>query len=156
MKIAVGSDHAGYELKERVRELLREMGHVVTDFGTDSAESIDYPDFAAAVSNAVASGKADRGVLVCFTGVGMSMAANKVRGVRAALGFDAGEVALTRAHNDANVLTLGAKYTDEAAAAKLIGVFLETEFEGGRHARRVAKMMALEPAAPGENETERK
>ena len=144
MKIAIGSDHAGFALKEQLREILARNGHEVADFGTDSAESTDYPDFAIPVGRAVVDGKADRGILVCSTGVGMSMTANKIAGVRAALAVNEDEVSLTRSHNDANVLTLGAKYTDAATAEALIDVFLNTEFEGGRHARRVDKIRALE------------
>jgi ribose 5-phosphate isomerase B len=144
MKIAIGSDHAGFALKERIREALTAKGHEVKDFGTDSPDSIDYPDFAAPVAKAVSGGDVERGVLVCYTGVGMSIAANKVRGVRAALGTNSEEVGLTRRHNDANVLTIGARYTDEATANELVDVFLSTDFEGGRHQRRVSKMMALE------------
>jgi RpiB/LacA/LacB family sugar-phosphate isomerase len=149
MRIAIGADHAGFSLKERVREILSGKGHAVVDFGTDGPESADYPDFAAAVGHSVVSGEADRGILVCSTGVGMSMAANKIHGVRAAVGVNAEEVGLTRGHNDANILALGAKYTDEATAAALIDVFLNTPFEGGRHARRVAKMIALEETEKG-------
>jgi glycine hydroxymethyltransferase len=126
----------------------------VVDFGADSAQSTDYPDYAAAVAREVASGRADRGVLVCLTGVGMSMAANKIPGIRAALGISVEEVRLVRAHNDANILTLGAKFVDAATAEALLDVFLETEFEGGRHSRRVAKIARLEctagPAPPVE------
>ena len=117
-------------------DVLRQTGHEVCDFGTNSAESTDYPDYALRVAKAVASGTAERGVLVCGSGVGMSIAAtNKVRGVRAALGVTSEEVRLTRAHNNANVLTLGARFTDPAGAAELLQVFLETPFEGGRHER---------------------
>jgi ribose 5-phosphate isomerase B len=144
MKIAVGADHAGFSLKERVREILSGKGHAVVDFGTNSPQSADYPDFAAAVGRSVVAGDVDRGILVCSTGVGMSMAANKIAGVRAAVGVNADEVSLTRAHNDANILALGAKYTDEATAEELVDIFLNTPFDGGRHARRVAKIMALE------------
>ena len=144
MRIAIGADHAGFSLKERIREILSSKGHDVVDFGTNSPESTDYPDFAVPVGNSVVSGETDRGILVCSTGVGMSIAANKIDGVRAALGVNADEVNLTRSHNDANVLTLGAKYTDEATAEELVDVFLSTPFDGGRHARRVAKIMALE------------
>jgi len=144
MKIAIGSDHAGFTLKEGIRELLRGKGYEVEDFGTTSDESTDYPDFAAAVARAVAAGAAARGILVCSTGVGMSIAANKVRGIRAALGVNPDEVALSRAHNNANVLTMGAKYTDLSTAGELIDIFLATKFDGVRHARRVGKIMALE------------
>ncbi|HEY4363879.1 MAG TPA: ribose 5-phosphate isomerase B [Bryobacteraceae bacterium] len=144
MKIALGADHAAFPLKNHLRDALRQDGHEVIDFGTDSADSTDYPDYAKPVAQSVASGAADRGILVCTTGMGMCIAANKVHGVRAALAMNADEVRLTRLHNNANVLTLGAKYTDDAAADELVRLFLETPFEGGRHQRRVDKIMAME------------
>lgn len=144
MKIAIGADHAGFALKERLRQRLAEQGHDVTDVGTVSAESCDYPDYAQQVARDVSEGRVDRGILVCSTGIGMAMAANKVTGVRAAPAQSEDEVRLTREHNDANVLTIGARYLDEEQAVTLISVFLNTEFSGGRHARRVAKMGALE------------
>lgn len=145
MKIAIGADHAGFQLKQEIAAKLAEMGHEVRDFGTESADSTDYPDYAGKVGSAVASGDSERGVLVCSTGVGMSMAANKIHGVRAALAMNEDEVRLTREHNDANVLTLGARYFDAAHALELIRTFLETPFDGGaRHARRVAKIAGLE------------
>ena len=144
MKIAVGADHAGFALKERLTEKLKADGHEVVDLGTHSAESTDYPDFAAAVGRKVVAGEADRGLLVCSSGVGMSIAANKIRGVRAALGFTADEVSYTRRHNDANVLALGAKYTEEPEAKALLDTFLSTPFEGGRHQRRLDKIKKLE------------
>jgi ribose 5-phosphate isomerase B len=147
MKIAIGADHAGFELKNQLGDILRQSGHEVCDFGTNSAESADYPDYAARVAKAVASGIVERGVLVCGSGVGMSIAANKVRGVRAAVGVSLEEVRLTRAHNNLNVLTLGARFTDAEMARQLLQVFLETPFEGGRHARRVAKISQLETQA---------
>jgi len=147
MKISIGSDHAGFQLKERLREWLRSRGHEVVDHGTHSEESCDYPDFAAAVARDVAEGRADRGVLVCWTGVGMAIAANKVRGVRAAPAVWPEQVRLSRAHNDANVVTFGARFTDAEAAEALLEVFLNTPFDGGRHARRVGKITALEEAA---------
>jgi ribose 5-phosphate isomerase B len=144
MKIFVGADHAGYKLKDEIADGLRAAGHEVTDVGTNGPESVDYPDFAGSVARAVSTGEADRGILVCFTGVGMSMAANKVHGVRAALAMNTDEIALTRQHNDANVLTIGAKYTTPETANEYVKVFLETPFEGGRHERRVNKISALE------------
>lgn len=147
MKIAIGADHAGFELKNQLGDALRQTGHEVCDFGTNSAESTDYPDYAARVAKAVAGGTVERGVLVCGSGVGMSIAANKVPGVRAALGVTPEEVRLTRAHNDANVLTLGARFTELPLAQQLLQTFLETPFEGGRHARRVAKIAQLEDEA---------
>lgn len=147
MKIAIGADHAGYQLKQSLCEYLKAKGHEVEDFGTHSDASCDYPDFGLAVARRLAAGQAERGILVCSTGVGMSIAANKVHGVRAALGTTAEEVFLVRSHNDANVLTLGARYLDQQAAENLVHTFLTTDFEGGRHSRRVGKMMAAETAA---------
>ena len=144
MKIAIGADHAGFSLKEQLRRKLSGEGYEVVDFGTGSPESCDYPDFARAVGRDVAQGGSDRGILVCSTGIGMAMAANKVDGVRAAPAESDDEVKMTREHNDANVLTLGAKYMDENRAMELIDIFLKTEFAGGRHARRVEKIAQLE------------
>jgi ribose 5-phosphate isomerase B len=144
MKIAIAADHAGVELKRHLRERLEAAGHQVTDYGANTTESVDYPDYAAPVARAVASGAAERGILICGSGVGMSIAANKFRGVRAALGVSPEEVALTRQHNDANILTLGARFVAPATAEELVRVFLATPFEGGRHARRVEKLAALE------------
>jgi len=147
MRIAIGADHAGFPLKEQVRAALERKGHEVADYGTDSQQSTDYPDYAARVAREVAAGRADRGVLVCFTGVGMSMAANKIPGARAALGTSVEQVRLVRQHNDANILTLGGKFIDAATAEALLDTFLDTEFEGGRHSRRVAKIALLEGQA---------
>ena len=144
MKIAIGSDHAGFALKEQLRARLEKAGLEVADFGTHSPDSTDYPDYAEAVAREVAAGRADKGVLVCYTGVGMSIAANKVPGIRAALGVNVEEVQLTRAHNDANVLTLGARFTEPELAGEMVDAFLSTEFEGGRHGRRVGKIISLE------------
>jgi len=144
MKIAIAADHAGFVLKEKLRQTLAAEGHEVTDFGPASAESCDYPDYAQPVGRAVAAGRADRGILVCSTGIGMAMAANKIAGVRAAPAVSEDEVRLTREHNDANVLTLGARYLDESRALSMVHLFLDTEFAGGRHARRVAKIARLE------------
>jgi ribose 5-phosphate isomerase B len=144
MRIALGSDHAGFVLKEHLRLSLERAGHQVVDEGTHSTESCDYPNFAAPVAHDVADGRAERGVLVCGTGIGMSIAANKVAGIRAALGTGQEEVRLARAHNNANILTLGARFIEEPAADALVGVFLDTAFEGGRHARRLAEIAALE------------
>lgn len=144
MKIAMGADHAGFALKESLRQSLLREGHDVEDFGTNSAASCDYPDFAQAVGREVGSGRCDRGILVCSTGIGMAMAANKVDGVRAAPAQCDDEVRLTREHNDCNVLTLGARFLDEPRAGELVKIFLDTEFSGGRHARRVAKITRLE------------
>ena len=144
MKIAIGADHAGFELKEHVKSLLLASGYEVEDFGTNSTASVDYPDYAMAVAHEVARGNAERGVLVCMTGMGMAMAANKVHGIRAALGTNLEEVGLTRRHNDANILALSARYTPPQEADEMVQIFLNTGFEGGRHQRRVDEMMALE------------
>jgi ribose 5-phosphate isomerase B len=144
MKIAIGADHAGFALKDQVRDALRQAGHEVVDVGTNSLESTDYPDYAGAVAHDVVSGAADRGILVCSTGVGMSIAANKVDGIRAALAVNPEEVRLTRAHNDANIITIGARYTDPQTANEMVRIFLETPFDGGRHARRIGKISQLE------------
>jgi len=144
MRISIGADHAGFTLKESLRDMLAKEGHEVVDHGTNSTESVDYPDYAGAVANDVAGGHADRGILVCYTGVGMSIAANKIHGVRAALGTNIDEVRLVRGHNDANVLTLGARFTSPQDAQDMVREFLQTQFEGGRHARRTGKIAALE------------
>lgn len=149
MKIAVGADHGGFALKEHLREALRRDGHDIVDFGTNAPEPVDYPDYAAAVARSVARGDAALGILVCGTGVGMSIAANKVPGIRAALGVDAEQVRLTRTHNDANVLTLGGRFIDPDTADRLVQIFLETAFDGGRHGVRVAKIAELEQHAAG-------
>ena len=151
MKLALAADHAGFLLKERLREKLIACGHQVTDYGTDSEASVDYPDFAAAVAHAVRDGRADRGVLVCGTGIGMSIAANKIDGIRAALLTDEETARLSREHNDANVMTVGGRTTPPARARAIVRVFLATEFVGGRHARRVGKIASLEssPADTG-------
>ena len=140
MKIAVGADHAGYELKQRLAEALQRDGHEVLDLGTNGTQSVDYPDFAGAVAGAVAAGRAERGLLVCGTGIGMSIRANREPGVRAAKCNDPLEARMARAHNDANVLCLGARVLDASVAEELVTLFLSTPFEGGRHAARVAKL----------------
>ncbi|MHC4248834.1 MAG: ribose 5-phosphate isomerase B [Planctomycetota bacterium] len=140
MKIAVGSDHAGFALKEHVRAHVEAAGHDVADVGTFSAESVDYPDFAAKVALAVVRGEAERGILVCGTGLGVSMTANRFRGVRAAPCTGEFAAEMTRRHNDANVLCLGGRLVTKELAERIVDVFLSTPFEGGRHARRVAKI----------------
>jgi ribose 5-phosphate isomerase B len=144
MRIAVGSDHAGFELKELVRPLLDDAGHQVVDVGTDSEESTDYPGHAADAARLVASGDADRAVIVCGSGVGVAIVANKVDGVRAVNAHDAEEAEMSRRHNDANVLALGGRRLDHANAGIIVERFLETEFEGGRHERRVQQISAVE------------
>ena len=144
LRIAMGADHGGYEQKEALKRWLEEKGHAVTDFGTDSAESVDYPDYAEPVARAVASGAADFGVLVCGTGIGMQMAANKVKGVRAANVVSPDFAKLSREHNDANVLTLSGRFVSLETNESIVDAFLSTGFSGGRHERRVAKIMAIE------------
>ena len=144
MKIALGCDHGGYELKKYVITVLEKLGHEYVDFGCDSTESCDYPDFGAAAAHAVADGKCDRGIVICTTGIGISISANKVKGIRCALCSDSLQAELTRRHNDANMLAMGAGFTGKNLAERMVEVFLTTGFEGGRHARRVDKMMSIE------------
>jgi ribose 5-phosphate isomerase B len=144
MKIALGADHAGFELKEKIKQHLLAKGITADDRGTDSPDSVDYPDYARVVGEEVASKQADRGILVCGTGIGMSMGANKVPGIRAAKVNSESEAQLSREHNDANVLALGARVLDEATALSIVDRWLETPFLGGRHQRRVDKIMAIE------------
>jgi len=144
MRISIGSDHAGFELKEKLEAHLREAGFDVDDVGTHNEESVDYPELAAKVGRAVASGDADRGVLVCGSGIGVAVAANKIKGVRAANVSDPEMARMSRLHNDANVVTMGGRYIDEDVARQIVDVFLATAFEGGRHQRRVDAIMALE------------
>lgn len=145
MEIAVGADHAGFALKQRIKQELEKQGHQVHDLGTNSGESVDYPDFAAKVCREVIGGQVQRGILVCGTGVGMAMAANKLPGIRAASVCGPVAARLSRAHNDANVLTLGARLLNETEALAIVRVWLETEFSGeGRHQRRVQKIAELE------------
>lgn len=144
MKLATGSDHGGYLLKDIVNDLLQKLGHQVIDVGTNSAESCDYPDFAKKVADTVASGKADLGILICGTGLGMSMAANKVAGIRAAVCCNEYMAKMARAHNDANIICIGERVTGAGLAAEMVKAFLDTAFEGDRHARRVGKINALD------------
>lgn len=144
MRIAIGSDHAGYELKQAVAPLLSERGHELVDVGTDSESSVDYPDFAARAARMVSAGEVERAVIVCGSGVGVSIVANKVDGVRAVNAHDAEEAEMSRRHNDANVLTLAGRRLPAVDAAAIADRFLETDFEGGRHARRVEKITAVE------------
>ena len=143
MRIALGADHAGVALKDDLKTLLDARGIAYTDFGTDTIQSVDYPDYAAAVAREVAAGRFDRGILVCGSGIGMAMAANRIRGVRAAAVVDEASARLSRQHNDANVLSLGARLTAAEEAKHLVEIFLDTPFEGGRHQRRVDKINAL-------------
>jgi ribose 5-phosphate isomerase B len=144
MRVSIGSDHAGFELKEKLEAHLRAMGHEVSDVGTHNDDSVDYPDLAAAVGTAVAKGEAERGVLVCGSGVGVAIAANKVDGVRAANVYDPEMAKMSRLHNDANVVTMGGRYLPEEVAREIVDTFLDTAFEGGRHQRRIDKITALE------------
>ena len=143
MKIALGADHKGYPYKEKVKGFLQEKGHQVQDFGTFSGESVDYPDFAIKVADAVSKGESERGILFCWTGIGMCISANKVKGIRAALCLNEEMAKLTRQHNDSNVLSLTAKFIREENLLKIVQVWLDTPFEEGRHQRRLDKI-ALE------------
>ena len=143
-RIAIGSDHAGYELKQHLIGVLTTGGHDVADFGTDSTETTDYPQFCAAVGRAVRSGEADLGIVVGGSGQGEQLAANKVHGVRAALCNDLFTARLARAHNDANVLSIGARVVGVGLAEEILSTFLATGFDGGRHARRVDQVMLIE------------
>ncbi len=148
MRIAIGSDHAGFEQKEALRVHLAEQGHTVADLGTDSAEkSVDYPDYAIAVGKSVAQGDADYGVLVCGTGLGMAIAANKVEGVRAVNVTDPEFAKLAREHNDANVVAVSGRFIDESVNERIVDAFLATAFEGGRHSDRVGKITKAERTA---------
>jgi ribose 5-phosphate isomerase B len=144
MKIALGADHAGFPLKEKIKRWLSEQGQQVDDKGTLSLDSVDYPDYARKVGEEVAARKADRGVLVCGSGIGMSIAANKVPGVRAANAHTVYEAQLSREHNDANVLTLGARVLTDDEAHSILDMWLRTKFAGGRHQRRVEKIAQIE------------
>ena len=144
MRIALGADHAGVHLKADIKKFLDERGVPYTDFGTNTTDSVDYPDFAETVARAVADGSHDRGLLFCGSGIGMAMAANKVPGVRAASAVDDVSTRLSREHNDANVLALGERMTPAVTARQLVATFLDTPFAGGRHQRRVDKISALD------------
>ena len=144
LRIAVGSDHAGFHLKESVRDYLKKKGFEVEDLGTNSTESVDYPDYAVKVARRVAAKQADFGVLMCGTGLGVAITANKIHGVRAAPCNDTLSAQLARSHNNANILTMGGRLTDAATAEKIVDSWLATSFLGGRHARRVDKISALE------------
>jgi ribose 5-phosphate isomerase B len=153
MKIALASDHAGFEEKERLKPLLRELGLEFEDLGTVSEESVDYPDYARKVAERVAHGDAEQGVLVCGSGTGMAIAANKVLGVRAAVAWSEETARLARQHNDANVLALGARTTPQGDIPKIIRAWFETKFDGGRHAERVEKIMQIEESQSPKEET---
>jgi len=143
--IAIGSDHAGYELKEEIKKFLQQEGYEVKDFGTSSSGcSVDYPDFALAVGEAVRSGECEKGILVCGTGIGISMSANKIPGIRAALCTDSFMAKMSREHNDANVLALGARVLGTGLALDIVETWLKSEFTGGRHKTRVDKISQIE------------
>jgi ribose 5-phosphate isomerase B len=143
-RIAVGSDHAGFPLKETLRAFLISADYAVQDHGTHSEESVDYPDFGKAVAQSVAAGKADLGLVVCGSGIGISIAANKVAGIRAALVHDVNTARLSREHNNANVLALGGRIVTEAQAVEILQAFLSTPYAGGRHQRRLDKIASME------------
>jgi len=144
MKIAIGADHAGFEVKEKIKKQLEEMQFEVEDLGTNSLESVDYPDYGAAVGRCVASGKADEGIIVCGSGIGIGIAANKIHGVRAAQAWNAQTARLARQHNDANVLSIGARVIPEEEIPNIVSAWFDAKFEGGRHAGRIAKITELE------------
>jgi ribose 5-phosphate isomerase B len=145
VKIAIAADHAGYRAKEKLKDLLGKLGHGWEDFGTDGEESVDYPDHAAPAARAVSEGRCHAGILICGTGLGVAMVANKIRGIRAATCHDAMTAEMSRRHNDANVLCMGARVLDWDAMETVARTWLSTAFEGGRHARRVDKIRALDP-----------
>ena len=150
MRVAVGTDHRGFAIREKVVELLKRLGHEVLDNGAFSPEAVDYPDVAAAVARQVGSGEADRGVLICGTGIGMCIAANKLQGVRAAPCHDDLTVEMSRRHNDANVLCLSADLLGERLIDRMIELWLNTPFEGGRHSKRLEKIEQLEREGIGD------
>ena len=144
MRIAIGSDHRGYDVKRRIVPFLQQLGHEVLDLGPEGSESVDYPDFAFQVGRAVSEGQVDRGILICGTSIGMCIAANKVRGVRAAPCHDSITAEMSRRHNNANVLCLSADLLGDELIDRMLRIWLETDFEGGRHARRVEKIARYE------------
>ncbi len=144
MKISIGADHGGFELKEHIKRYLTEKGHEVVDVGTYSTASCDYPDFGYAAAKKLSDGEVDRAIVICSTGIGISITANKVKGVRCALCSEPFSAEMTRRHNDANALAMGALMIGRNMAERITDVFLATEFEGGRHQRRVDKVMAVE------------
>jgi ribose 5-phosphate isomerase B len=148
MKIAIASDHAGFGLKNRILRYLAEKRVETVDFGTDNRDSVDYPDYAIEVAESVSKGKLERGILICGTGIGMSITANKFPGVRAALCHNAATAEAGRRHNDANILVLGERVLDEETAVQIVRIWLETDFEAGRHQRRLDKIRAIERAHP--------
>jgi ribose 5-phosphate isomerase B len=144
MKIAVGSDHRGFEAKQHIKAIVTQLGHECIDFGTESRDPVDYPDFAYEAAMAVARNEVDRAILACGTGIGMCITANKIKGIRAALCHDELSAQISRHHNDANILCLSGDLTGEVLLRKIVEVWLDTEFGGGRHQRRVDKIKAIE------------
>lgn len=144
MKIAMAADHGGFELKNILKEYLTQKGHEITDLGTNSSESVDYPDYAVLCCNEVIGGKADFGILVCGTGVGISIAANKVKGIRCGLCPSPEIAALVKQHNNANVISLGGRTTPPPLAKKIVDAYMSAEYEGGRHQKRIDKITAIE------------
>ncbi|WP_353684182.1 ribose 5-phosphate isomerase B [Thermodesulfovibrio sp. 3907-1M] len=144
MKVAIGSDHAGFELKEVISHMVKKMGHEVIDMGTGSSCSVDYPDYAEAVAKAVSDGAVERGILICGTGIGMSIVANKFKNVRAALCNDLFTAKMSRLHNDANILCIGGRVVGKDLAMEIVNVWFNTSFEGGRHIRRLEKINLIE------------
>ncbi|MCK6259222.1 ribose 5-phosphate isomerase B [Fictibacillus sp. KIGAM418] len=144
MRVAIGSDHAGVELRQEIVSMMQEMGMDVKDMGCECSTSVDYPDYAIPVAEMVASGEADRGILICGTGIGMSIAANKVKGIRCALVHDLFSAKATRLHNDSNVLAMGERVIGPGLALEIAKVWLTTEYEGGRHSKRVGKISDYE------------
>jgi ribose 5-phosphate isomerase B len=144
MKIAIASDHGGLHIKDEVKSVIEELGFEYEDFGCDCSDSVDYPDYALPVAEKVASGEFDRGILVCGTGIGMSIAANKVSGIRCALVHDTFSAKATREHNDSNILAMGERVIGPGLAREIVKVWLQTEFEGGRHAKRIQKITDIE------------
>lgn len=144
MKIAIGADHAGYEVKEKIKTQLAEMNLEVVDLGTNSLDSVDYPDFGAKVGRFVAEGAADEGIIVCGSGIGIAIAANKIQGVRAAQAWNEETARLARQHNNANVLSIGARVIPENEIPKIVSAWVDAKFEGGRHAGRIEKISELE------------
>ncbi|MDX9918215.1 MAG: ribose 5-phosphate isomerase B [Gudongella sp.] len=144
MKIGIGSDHGGFELKEELKKFMEEQGIEVVDYGTHSTDSVDYPDYGRIVGEAVVNGEVERGVVICGTGIGISISANKVKGVRAALCSDSYSARMSREHNDANVLALGGRVLGVGLATEILSVYLKSEFQGGRHQRRVDKISEIE------------
>ncbi len=144
MKIAIGNDHVAVDMKNHITKYLEEKGHVIVNFGTDSSDRCDYPIYGKKVADAVASGECERGILICGTGIGISLAANKVKGIRAAVCSEAYSARLTRQHNDANIIAFGARVVGSATAEMIVDEFINTEYEGGRHQNRIDMIAAIE------------